>query len=631
MPPLPTKYTSKQYGGQKAKFTKAIEVLESTTKEIEEDIGYVTTSTEREKLTKYLTQAEEAIEKVQEFLEVHGEHEAEQVRNDHTYVDEELKAQADDHNEKHKKLAEMQAKIQKLVRKFDQDVEKAKMESQTHRRTSSHSRSPSKKDTPKFILSRDDEKFRLSDALKPDRLSHEARYLEFLNWQKNATSYAEINAISSKPHKVQVSALNGIVDEHLENHLGVHFNGVEEAPVFSEQNTSYMHAIKVYFQIKYPKPMRIFDYITATQAVNESIPAWTRRVEGLAIAAEAEDLKPDEWLKFKIVTGIEYKQSLRDKLLLKCAELDLQKIKEKINEDAATEAMAKSLEKSSQLYAISQYSRDKAQTRQQGYRPNHQQFRHPPQPRGPPRPQHHQNRPTQPPALPRGQQAYRTRATFDLKCRKCNITPFWNCRTHFRGDQKIFIERFVNIAKTMIKKARNQDHLADMVMNYNQCANSSGLSPNQILLRHNVRTRLPMLKSAFRTIRDEEVEKAVRDKENEFKKQEARFNRNARDLPELQIGQLVRIYNFRTKQWDTRATVINKDKNRSYQVRTETSSVLWRNRRFVKELRRGLTEFHQTSAGSCLASSASFKSSSRSSSFESLNFKRSRLRERRWR
>ena len=45
MPPLPTKFTSKQYGGQKTKFTKAIDVLETTTKEIEEDIGYVTTTT----------------------------------------------------------------------------------------------------------------------------------------------------------------------------------------------------------------------------------------------------------------------------------------------------------------------------------------------------------------------------------------------------------------------------------------------------------------------------------------------------------------------------------------------------------------------------------------------------------
>ena len=72
-------------------------------------------------------------------------------------------------------------------------------------------------------------------------------------------------------------------------HFSVHFNSITEAPVFDEEKqTSYMNAIKVYFQIKYPKPMRIFDYITATQAVNESISAWTRRVEGLAIAAEAQ-------------------------------------------------------------------------------------------------------------------------------------------------------------------------------------------------------------------------------------------------------------------------------------------------------------------------------------------------------
>ena len=187
----------------------------------------------------------------------------------------------------------------------------------------------------------------------------------------------------------------------------------------------------------------------------------------------------------------------------------------------------------------------------------------------------------------------------------------------------------------MIKKARNNDHLADMVMNYNQASNSSGLSPNQILMRHNVRTRLPMLKAGFRTIRDDEIEKAVKNREEAFKKQEARFNRDARDLPELQVGQLVRIFNFRTRLWDTKAVIINKDRNRSYQVRTETSSILWRNRRFVKELTRGLTEFHQTSAGSCLASSAASKSSPRSSlktsSFESLDFKRNRLRERRWR
>ena len=196
-----------------------------------------------------------------------------------------------------------------------------------------------------------------------------------------------------------------------------------------------------------------------------------------------------------------------------------------------------------------------------------------------------------------------------------------------------FIEKFVHISKNMIKKAKNQEHLADMVMAYNQASNSSGISPSQILMKRNIRTRLPTLKSSFRTIQDHEVEKAIKTKHEAFKKQEERFNRTARDLPELQIGQLVRVFNFRTRQWDMKAEIINKDTNRSYQLRTGNSTILWRNRRFVKEIRRGLTEFHQTSGGSCLASSSASKSSksssNSSSSFRSLDFKKERLR--RWR
>ena len=455
MPPaLPIKVTPKQYGGQKAKFTKAMEILETTITEIAQDAGHVTTQAERDKLKKYLLQTEEAIDKIQEFLDTHAEHESAQIQRDENYVDDELKAQADDFDEKHKKFVEIQTKIQKMVRKFDQDVEKAKLDAQSRRRGQSQSRSPTKKgELPKFVLSRDDDKFRLSDALKPDRLSHEATYLDFLNWEKNANSYAEINAISSKPHKVQVSALNNIIDVQLENHLSVQFNGVEEAPVFSEQNNSYMSSIKMYFQIKYPRPMRIFDYITASQSINESGPAWSRRVEGLAIAAEAHNLTADEWLKFKVVTGMEHKQVLRDKLLLKCNELDLAKIKEKINEDAATEAMAKSLEKSSTVFAVSQYSKDKTNMRYQGYRQvrqNQPQFRQPQQqhgPRGPQRFGMQQQQRQQPPFQPRGQQGTRPKQNFDLKCRVCGFHPYWNCRNHFKGDVKKQIEKYGHLVR----------------------------------------------------------------------------------------------------------------------------------------------------------------------------------------
>ena len=203
---MPIKITPKQYGGQKAKFTKAMEILESTITEIAQDAGHVTTTAERDKLKKYLLQCEEAMEKIQEFLDTHAEHEAAQIQRDENCVDDELKAQTDDHEEKHKKFNEIQTKIQRMVRKFDQDAEKAKADQQSRRRTASQSRSPSGRELPKFVLSRDDDKFRLSDSLKPDRLSHEASYLDFLNWVKNANSYAEINAISSKPHKVIISA-----------------------------------------------------------------------------------------------------------------------------------------------------------------------------------------------------------------------------------------------------------------------------------------------------------------------------------------------------------------------------------------------------------------------------------------
>ena len=84
---MPIKITPKQYGGQKAKFTKAMEILESTITEIAQDAGHVTTTAERDKLKKYLLQCEEAMEKIQEFLDTHAEHEAAQIQREANYVD----------------------------------------------------------------------------------------------------------------------------------------------------------------------------------------------------------------------------------------------------------------------------------------------------------------------------------------------------------------------------------------------------------------------------------------------------------------------------------------------------------------------------------------------------------------
>ena len=82
----PTRVNNKQYGGQKAKFTKAVEILEAAIADITETAGYVTTKHERDHIAKYLLQAEEAMEKIHEFIEMHGEHEAAQIEDNPDYV-----------------------------------------------------------------------------------------------------------------------------------------------------------------------------------------------------------------------------------------------------------------------------------------------------------------------------------------------------------------------------------------------------------------------------------------------------------------------------------------------------------------------------------------------------------------
>ena len=248
---------------------------------------------------------------------------------------------------------EVNNKIQKLVRKYDQDQQRSRR---------STSQSPTKAHNPqRFIVSRDDEKTRISDSIKPDKLSHEAKYLEYINWNKNALSYAEINSMNQKTQKIQVSAMYGILDDYLVNYLHVQYPDGKDVPV---------------------------------------------------------------------------------------------------------------------------------------------------------------------------------------------------------------------------------------------------------LLKRNVRTRLPMLRSSHRTIPEEEIEAAIKRKNDVMKKQQQRYDKTAKDLPELNVGDLVRVFNFKTRQWNLKAKIIHKNENRSNQIRTSNNVTLWRNRRFLKIIR-GLTP-DQTSAASCLAASSY---SSKASSF----------------
>ena len=78
--------------------------------------------------------------------------------------------------------------------------------------------------------------------------------------------------------------------------------------------------------------------------------------------------------------------------------------------------------------------------------------------------------------------------------------------------------------------------------------------------------------------------KAVQKKNDKMAQQTAIYNRSARDLPVIPVGQTVRVYNFRTKIWDLKAKVMKIDWNtgRSYRLRTNNGTWIFRNRRFIK-------------------------------------------------
>ena len=71
-------------------------------------------------------------------------------------------------------------------------------------------------------------------------------------------------------------------------------------------------------------------------------------------------------------------------------------------------------------------------------------------------------------------------------------------------------------------------------------------------------------------------------KERQKAKQKQRYDQHARDLPELYIGQHVRLLDIHTNRWSEQGVVKAKLPNRSYLVQTEYGVRRRRNRRHIR-------------------------------------------------
>ena len=423
------------YRGLKTKITIQLQLVENFIKEFTASKQVVRSQEEKDNVYKPLHKAEDALNKWDEYLTSHSAHEAWVQARQEGYVDEDLTAQ----NASHAKYDERYQNYVVKLNRLCSDFNAATGAGTSRRREKSHSQvyGPA---APNVVIVRDDETTRMNDSTRPDKLNHNASVLQFFNWKRDIKTYFTLNAMDKKPHSVQVSVFYGCVDENIKRFLHIHFANLPNVLVVSDEENSYLHVLTKYFDQKHPIPIRVLNFFNETQRPNESAADFAQRCEALAIAADIENMRPDEILKFKIATGLVHSEVLRNKLLNKLNDIkySLSQLKKEIIEQTATDKVTSAIEKQfhiSQVNQLSTYKKNVASNRSQGYqlrfRTSTPVQRPPtnPFPRLPFQPRPSTHRPTTP------------RPGFDNSCRQCGFTPFYECAAHYRPRQPAMLRQ----------------------------------------------------------------------------------------------------------------------------------------------------------------------------------------------
>ena len=148
-------------------------------------------------------------------------------------------------------------------------------------------------------------------------------------------------------------------------------------------------------------------------------------------------------------------------------------------------------------------------------------------------------------------------------------------------------ESHVKSLKYLIEKTsrngnvKDSDDFAKGLLELRNTPRADGLSPAQILLGRPLRSCVPAHKSAFQPTwhtmaRDYDKRHALKESAVHH------YNRQAKPLSQLNIGDHVRIQDHRSKRWELPGTVVSLEPHRSYLIKTPSGRVYHRNRRFIR-------------------------------------------------
>ena len=104
-------------------------------------------------------------------------------------------------------------------------------------------------------------------------------------------------------------------------------------------------------------------------------------------------------------------------------------------------------------------------------------------------------------------------------------------------------------------------------------------SPSQLMFGRDLRDGISVLQDQLRPEHLQAIERRVQ----AIQQHQIAIARTDR-LPELPVDQRVAIQDHVTKKWTSTGTILEKKRNRSYLVKLDSGSTLWRNRRFLKPI-----------------------------------------------
>ena len=120
------------------------------------------------------------------------------------------------------------------------------------------------------------------------------------------------------------------------------------------------------------------------------------------------------------------------------------------------------------------------------------------------------------------------------------------------------------------------------LLEYRNTPRAGGLSPAQILFGHPLQSVVPAHRQSFASKWQKTADEQDASCRQAHARNEERYNRQSRPLPQLRIGTQVRLQNPITKKWDRVGVIIGIGRHRNYRVKLPSGRVYWRNRRFMK-------------------------------------------------